>query len=167
MWLDRLLLYLNSGSASFKGLGLCGLRRRVLRRDLVNRVSRCQMGRSRLWSISWLRHQMFYPYVTISAAQAHESDDLRRAMLPFSLFCMGHAKNFGICEATKDSSGASSEKNRNEGRICGLHLKEPSNWDSLCVALWRNWPSSGLQAKLFWCVSVNVNVLPHCLLHSF
>ena len=30
--------------------------------------------------------QMFYPYVTISAAQAHESDDLRHAMSPFSLF---------------------------------------------------------------------------------
>ena len=32
------------------------------------------MWRSSLWSISWLRHQMFYPYVTISAAQARESD---------------------------------------------------------------------------------------------
>ena len=44
------------------------------------------MWRSSLWSISWLRHQMFYPYVTISAAQARESDDLRHAMSPFSLF---------------------------------------------------------------------------------
>ena len=34
------------------------------------------MGRSSLWSISWLRHQMFYPYVTISAAQDHDSDDV-------------------------------------------------------------------------------------------
>ena len=33
-------------------------------------------GRSSLWSISWLCHQMFYPYVTISAAQARESDYL-------------------------------------------------------------------------------------------
>ena len=44
------------------------------------------MWRSRLWSISWLCHQMFYPYVTISAAQAHESDDLHHPMSPFSLF---------------------------------------------------------------------------------
>ena len=44
------------------------------------------MWRSSLWRISWLRHQIFYPYVTISAAQAHESDDLHHAMSPFSLF---------------------------------------------------------------------------------
>ena len=35
------LLCLNSGSASSEGLGLCGLWRRVLQRDLVNLVSRC------------------------------------------------------------------------------------------------------------------------------
>ena len=29
---------------------------------------------------------MFYPYAEISAAQAHESDNLRQAMLSFSLF---------------------------------------------------------------------------------
>ena len=44
------------------------------------------MWRSSLWSISWLRHHMFYPYVMISAAQARKSDDLRHAMSPFSLF---------------------------------------------------------------------------------
>ena len=35
------LLCLSSGSASFEGIGLCGFRRQVLWRDLVNRVSRC------------------------------------------------------------------------------------------------------------------------------
>ena len=35
------LLCFNSGSASFEGLGLCGLRRQVLRTDLVNLISRC------------------------------------------------------------------------------------------------------------------------------
>ena len=35
-----------------------------------------------------LRHIMFYPYVTISAAQAHESDDLRHAMSPLYLFLL-------------------------------------------------------------------------------
>ena len=41
------------------------------------------MGWSSLWSISWLRHQIFYPNIMISAAQARESDDLRHVMSPF------------------------------------------------------------------------------------
>ena len=45
--------------------------------------------------ISWFRHQMFYPYVTISAAQARESDDLRYATSPFSLFLSFF---FGACK---------------------------------------------------------------------
>ena len=80
------MLCLNSGSASFKGPDLCGLRRQVLRRDLVDCVNRCQMGRSSLWSISWLRPVMFFTHVTISATQAHKSDNLRHAMSPFSPF---------------------------------------------------------------------------------
>ena len=44
------------------------------------------MWRSSLWSISWLSHQMFYPHITISAAQAPNSDDLHHAISPFSLF---------------------------------------------------------------------------------
>ena len=57
---------------------------------------------------------MFHPYVTISAAQARESDDLRHVMSPFSLsfFLFRHAKNLGICEAVKDGSGASSRNRR-------------------------------------------------------
>ena len=42
-----------------EGPDFCSLRRQVLQRDLVNRVNRCLMGRSSLWSISQLRHQMF------------------------------------------------------------------------------------------------------------
>ena len=38
------------------------------------------------------------------------------------------ATNLGICEATRDSSGASSKKREKKA---GLHSKEPSNWDSL------------------------------------
>ena len=34
------------------------------------------------------------------------------------------------------------QKEGKEGRICGLHLKEPSNWESLYAALLRNWPSN-------------------------
>ena len=77
---------LNSGSASFEGPGLWGLRMWVLWRNLVNRINLCLMGRSSLWSISRLHHQMFYPYVLISAAHACESDDLCHVMSPFSLF---------------------------------------------------------------------------------
>ena len=69
------------------------------------------MGQSCLFSISWLCRQMFYPYVTISAAQAHDSGDLRRVMSPFSLF---HSSFSGaqriLSEATKESSYASSKK---------------------------------------------------------
>ena len=49
------------------------------------------------------------PYIMISAAQVRESDYLRHAMSPFSFFfSIVHVKNLGICEATKDRSGASS-----------------------------------------------------------
>ena len=135
----RQSLCFSSGSASSGGLGLCGLWRRVLQRNLVKLVSRCPMGRSSLWSISWLRHQMFYPYVTISAAQACKSEDLRNAMSPFSLFLSsfsGTQTILTICEATKNPSGASSKKREREE-----HLEEPSDWDSIHTTLWHNWSS--------------------------
>ena len=63
---------------------------------------------------------MFFPYVTISAAQACESDDLRHVMSPFSLFFIfGRAKNLGICEATEDSSSASSKKREKKAAFGG------------------------------------------------
>ena len=67
----------------------------------------------------------------ISAAQTHESDDLRHAMSPFfslSFFFFGRAKNLGICEATKDRSGASSKKQGEEGAAGGaFRLGQPSH----------------------------------------
>ena len=71
---------------------------------------------------------MFYPYVTISAAQAHKSDDLRRAMLPFSLFLSSFsgAKNLGICEAMKDSHGASSKNRETKEHLEEPRLEQPS-----------------------------------------
>ena len=60
---------------------------------------------------------MFYPYVTISAAQARES-----AMSPFSP-CLSSffwcAKNLGICESTKDSNGAPSKKREKKVAFVG------------------------------------------------
>ena len=44
------------------------------------------MGRSRLWSISWLHHHVFYSHITISDTQARESDDLLHVMSQFFLF---------------------------------------------------------------------------------
>ena len=99
------------------------------------------MGRSRLWSISWLCQQMFCPYITISASK---SDNLRREMSPFSLFrssfsgvqrILGHVRPRRIVAVQPPKRG----KRRS---ICGLHLEELSNWDSLCEALWCNWPSN-------------------------
>ena len=79
------------------------------------------MGRSRLWSISWLHHQMFYPCVTISAAQARKSDDLRHAMSPFSL-CLssfsGAQRILGYVRPRK---------------IVAVHPPKTGNWDTASV----------------------------------
>ena len=73
--------------------------------------------------------------VMIYATQCHHC---------ISFFLFGQRENLGICEATKDSHSASSKKNEKRGSICGLHLEEPLNWDSLRAALGRNWPSNAL-----------------------
>ena len=123
------MLCLNSGSASSEGPDLCGLRRRVLQRDLVKWdglafgafpgcVTRCFTLTSQLLPTRPVK-------VTVYA----------NFCLSFSFF--GSAKNPGICEAVKDSSSAFS-KNREKKE----HLEEPSDWDSLRTALWRNWPSN-------------------------
>ena len=58
-----------------------------------------------------------------------------------SFFFIGRAKNLGICEAAKESSGASS-KNREKKE----HLEEPLDRDSLQKLLWRmqtlNWDTA-------------------------
>ena len=51
-------------------------------------------------------------------------------------FFFGHTKNLERCETMKDRSGASSRNREKE------HLEEPSDWDRLHAALWRNWPSN-------------------------
>ena len=48
------------------------------------------------------------------------------SIFSLSFFFFGRTKNLGICEATKDGSGAS-YKNR-ERR---LHLEEPLDWDKI------------------------------------
>ena len=58
----------------------------------------------------------------MSAAQAHESDDLRHAMLPFFLFLssfLGTQRNLGLFEATKDSSRASSKDRERKAAFGG------------------------------------------------
>ena len=86
----------------------------------------------------------FTPYIMISAAQAHESDDLHHAMSPFSLFLSsfsGAQRILGYVRPRR--TVAVHPPKRRKGRsICGLHLEEPSNWDSLRAVLWHNWPSN-------------------------
>ena len=68
---------------------------------------------------------------------AHESDDLRHAMSPYSLFfssfssaqrILGYVRPRRIVAARPPKRG----KRRS---ICGLHLEEPLDWDSLHAAL--------------------------------
>ena len=75
-------------------------------------------SRSSLWSISWLCHQMFYPYVKISAAQARESDNLRHALTPFSLCLSSFLGTQRILGYVRP------------GRIVAVHLEDPSDWDA-------------------------------------
>ena len=100
-------------------------RRRVLQRDLVNLIN--------LWSISWLRHQMFYPYVTISAAQAHEGDDLHHATSPFSLFLSSFPAAFccqSVSRLARWSKQADVPLHRHPS--CLLHLTSPET-----LQLWQ------------------------------
>ena len=62
----------------------------------------------------------FTLYVTFSADQACESDEVPRVF-----------QDLGIYETTKDSSGASSKKNGEKKE----HLEEPLSWDRLRSAL--------------------------------
>ena len=75
---------------------------------------------------------MFYTYITTSAAQARESDDLCHAMslFSYSFFFFGHSKNPGICEAMKDRSDASTRNSEKKE-----HLEEPSDRDHRRTAL--------------------------------
>ena len=98
------------------------------------------MGRSSLWSISWLRHQMFYPYVTISAAQAQESDYLRYAMSPFSLFLSSFSGTQRILGYVRP------------WRIVVVDppkTKRRSIWRSLRIGAAFAWRSDGLAFKCF------------------
>ena len=113
------LLCLSSGSASSEGLGLCGLRRRVLQRP-------CS-PRQLFWSISWLRHQMFYPYVTISAAQARKSDNLHHVMSPFSLFLSSFSGMQRILGYVRRIVAVHPQKQGKEGATGGaFRLGQPS-----------------------------------------
>ena len=93
-------------------------------------------SRSSLWSISWLCHQMFYPYVRISAAQARESDNLRHALMLFSLCLSSFLGTQRILGYVRP------------GRIVAVHQGEEGasggafRLRRLCEALWRNWPSN-------------------------
>ena len=98
-----------------------------------------------LWSISWMDHQMFYSYTTISAAQARESEDLHHAMSPFSLFSFfffsGTQRILDYVRPRKIVAVHPPKPGKRRS-LCGLHLEEPSHWDCLRTAWRHNWPSN-------------------------
>ena len=78
---------------------------------------------------------MFYSYVTISAAQAHESDDLRHAMSPFSLFLSSLSdaqRILGYVRAPRIVAVHHPKRGKEKATF-----GEPSEWDStLFSRLW-------------------------------
>ena len=99
--------------------------------------------RSRLWSISWLRHQMFYPDIKISAAQARESDDLHHPMSPFSFILSsftGGQRILGYGRPwRKDSSGAFYKLREKKAASAGCISR--NLWIGTAFAR-CNWPSN-------------------------
>ena len=87
------------------------------------------MRRSSLWSISWLRHQMFHLYIAISAAQAHESDDLFWA--PQRI--LGYVRPRRIVAVHPPETG----KRRPHCDVIGLQMllrtMQTMNWDTASV----------------------------------
>ena len=84
---------------------------------------------------------MFYPYVMISAAQTRKSDDLRQCCHVCYSFFYGCAKNLGICEATKDDSGASSKNSEKKQRLwaaSGGAFRLGCNWPSNAPSKYAN-----------------------------
>ena len=57
------------------------------------------------------------------------------ATFSLSFFFFGHARSLGICGPRRIVAVHPPKRGKRR-----LHLEEPSNWDSLYVALWRNWP---------------------------
>ena len=108
---------------------VCILRRTWPLRSLKASPSETLLTSSSFWSISWLRHQMFYPYVTISAAQVRESDDLHHTMSPFSLLLSsfsGMQRILGYVRPRRTVAVHPLKRGKIRS-ICGLHLEEPSN----------------------------------------
>ena len=135
---------LKSGSASFEGPGLCSFRRRVLQRDLwrltMSTVVKWDGLAFGVFPGSVTRCSHLYTYVTISATQAHESDNLRqpcRYFLSFFLLFSGKQRILGYVRPRRIAAVHPPKREKRR-----LHLEEPLNWGSLRMALWCNWPSN-------------------------
>ena len=141
----RHLLCLNSGPASFEGSSLWGLPRQVPQWDLVNQSVVVKWDSLAFGAFSWLCHQMFYPYITICAAQAR--DDLCHAMSPFSLFLphfSGKQRILGSVRPGRIIAVRPPERGKRRPHLwaafdgtCELGL--PSHWDmslSWNTAIW-------------------------------
>ena len=68
--------------------------------------------------------------------QARESDDLRQAMSPFSLFLSSFSGAQRILGCVRPRRIVAVRPPKTGKRR--LHLEEPSDWDSLRAALWHN-----------------------------
>ena len=106
------------------------------------------MWRSRLWSISWLRHQMFYPY----AAQASESDDLHNVMSLFSLFLSSFTSAKDL-ERPWRIAAVNPPKRGKRRSICGLLCDETGLQMLLSRMQTLNWDTAKVQ---------NITDLIHC-----
>ena len=84
------------------------------------------MGWSGLWSISWLHHQMFYPYIKTSTscnvAIFFLSFFLSFFLTFFFFSFWGTQRILGYVRVTKDSSGASSKKKEKKAAFRGVFV---------------------------------------------
>ena len=137
------LLCLYSGSASIEGPGLCGrvllwyLRRpRQLLLDVT--VSPLEHFLVASPDVLPLRHDFCRP------------DPQQWWSMPCDVTLFSFLLNFRARKESWDMwalEGASSKKKEKKE-----HLEEPLNWDNLCAALWRSWPSNAplKDADLNW-----------------
>ena len=168
-WRYKYRLSPNSGAASSKGPGLCSLSKAspserpskaasaVAKWDgwaFPGCITRCSRlypypyrirdtliipGEIKLWKLWKLITSRFLlprpAKVTIYATRC-------RHFLSFFHFFFSDAQKILRYRRPRKIVAVHPQKEGKEGHICGVHLEEPSNGDSLRTVLWTNWPSN-------------------------